>query len=167
MAERELMEEILWAKSALAAWLKEEQKIFESAKETSQERRASRTDQLGELGAPEAGGDDAVLGHPVAVDVAEGLLGGFALGGLEGADEDAVGAEQVGDGGALGQELGVAEDVEAAAGAGVGFEDGAHGLGGAARDGGLLDDDLGGGGHGGDVAGGQLDVAGGGKDKGV
>lgn len=107
--------------------------------------------------------------------------------GLEGTDEDPVRGEEVLDGGTFGQELGVGQDVEPAAGLGVGLEDGPHGpvqsekqggfrdqsmrwiqgesrretvdsLGGPAGDGRLLDDNLGRGRDLGDPSGSQLDV---------
>jgi hypothetical protein len=63
------------------------------------------------------------------------------------------------DGGTLGQELGVREDVESDSVTGVGFEDDAHGFSGAARDGGFFNDDFGGGGDFGDSTGCRFDVA--------
>src|SRR5690606_4005502 len=115
-------------------------------------------DEFGELGGPEVGGDDALAGDPAGIDRGEGLDGGVALGGAFAADEHAVGVEQVGDGGALGEELGVGEDLADAAVA-VGLDDLLDGLGGLYRDGGLFDDDLGGGGDLGDGPGHGLDVA--------
>ena len=108
--------------------------------DTLGEHRVGR--ELGELRGPEADGEDALGGDPVSIHVAEGRARRLSLLGLERAGEDTVGAKEIGDGGTLGQELGVGEDVEAAARLGVSLEDGAHGLGGAARNGRFLDDDL-------------------------
>lgn len=115
--------------------------------------------KLGELGRPETDSEDTVLGDPVGVDLRESLAGVEARLGLERSDKDTVGGEEVSDGGSLGKELGVGENVESASGLRVGLEDGAHRLCGTARDGGLLDDDLGGSGDLGDAAGGKLEVA--------
>nr|CAB3502720.1 unnamed protein product [Digitaria exilis] len=105
--------------------------------------------ELGELGGPEVGGEDAVGRDPPGVDVAERGDGGEASGGVvAAADEDAVRGEEVGDGGALGEELGIREDLVADASAaamaavGVVGEDLLDGLGGLDGDGGLLDHDL-------------------------
>lgn len=116
--------------------------------------------ELGKLRGPEADGEDALLGDPVSIHVAEGRARRLALLGLEGADEDTVGAEEIGDGGTLSQELRVGEDVETAAGLRVGLEDGAHGFGGAAWNGRFLDDDLGGVRYLGNTTRGKLDIAG-------
>lgn len=125
--------------------------------------------ELGELRGPEADGENAVTGNPVGVDLGEGGAGILARLGLEGADEDTVGGEEVADGGTLSKELGVGENVEAASGLGVGLKDGAHStacqhtvhkihsLGGAARDGRLLYDNLARGGDLGDAAGSELE----------
>ncbi|BAS84779.1 Os03g0425450, partial [Oryza sativa Japonica Group] len=106
--------------------------------------------ELGQLGGPEVGGEDPLLGDPSGVHVLERLDGGAPRGGLAAADEDAVGGEQVADGGALGEELRVGEDLEADAVAAVVVEDLLDGLRGLDRHGGLLDDDLVGRRHGGD-----------------
>ena len=78
---------------------------------------------------------------------------------MQGSDKNTVRSEQVGDGSTLSKELRVGEDVEAAAGPRVGLEDGTHGLSRSAWDGGLLNDDLGGGGNLGDTAGCEFNVA--------
>ena len=98
--------------------------------------------------------------YPVRVDI--GQRGGrvAALGRLEGANQNTIGAEKVVDGRSLGEELGIGENVEVAAGLAVGLEDGAHRLGCPARNGGLLDDDLGRCRDGGNTAGREFDVAG-------
>jgi hypothetical protein len=61
--------------------------------------------ELGELGRPEADGEDTVGGDPIRVDVLERLASVLAGLGLEGADEDTVRGEQVGNGGTLREEL--------------------------------------------------------------
>uniref|UniRef100_A0A8R7U5F2 Uncharacterized protein n=1 Tax=Triticum urartu TaxID=4572 RepID=A0A8R7U5F2_TRIUA len=113
--------------------------------------------ELGQLGRPEVGGDDAVLGDPARVHALEDLHGGLALGGLAAADEDAVGREEVPHGGALGEELRVGQDLVADAAAVVG-EDLLDGLRGLDGHGGLLDHDLVGAGDVGDHARGALPV---------
>lgn len=70
--------------------------------------------ELGELRGPEADIEDAFFGDPVCVDLCECVAGVAAFLGLERANEDAVGAVEIVDGGALGEEFGVGEDVEAA-----------------------------------------------------
>lgn len=99
--------------------------------------------ELGEFRGPEADGEDAFAGDPVGIDVLESGTGVLALLGLERANEDAVGLEEIVDGCALGQELGIGEDVEAAARLGVGLEDGAHRLGRATGHSRLFNDNLG------------------------
>lgn len=79
----------------------------------------------------------------MGIDVPEGLARVFALLSLERTNQDTVGREEIGDGCALGQKLGVGQNVKAAAGLGVGLEDSAHRLGGAAWHGRLFDDDFG------------------------
>mmetsp|Transcript_150128 Transcript_150128/g.418289 ORF Transcript_150128/g.418289 Transcript_150128/m.418289 type:complete len:319 (-) Transcript_150128:404-1360(-) len=64
--------------------------------------------ELGELGAPEVGGEDLVPWHPVCVDVHEDCHSVFQLP----TDKHAVGLVQVLHGRALGQELWVREDPE-------------------------------------------------------
>ena len=96
--------------------------------------------ELGHLAGPDVGGEDAAAGDPGGVDVDEGLDGGLAAAVLRAADEDAVGLEQVADGGAFGEELGVGEDGEGMLG--VGVEHGGHGVGRAHGEGGFLHDDL-------------------------
>jgi hypothetical protein len=83
--------------------------------------------QLGQLGTPQSNGQDPLGRDPVGVDVLQRFTGGETLGGLERTDKDPVRGEKVGDGGTLGQELGVGEDVESTTGLGVGLEDGPHG----------------------------------------
>ena len=76
-----------------------------------------------------------------------------------GADDDAVGMEEVGDGGSLAQELGVGDDVEEMAGDAVALHGAADPLVGVDGDGAFFDDDL--------VAGeGACDLAGDGFDVG-
>lgn len=99
--------------------------------------------ELGELGRPEADGEDSLLGDPVGVDVGEGLASVLARLALERTDQNTVRGEQVIDGGTLGKELclsagvrcqlrtwqltRVGEDVEGASRLRVGLEDGSHG----------------------------------------
>ena len=113
--------------------------------------------ELGKLGGPEIGGEDLLTGDPAGVDGGDFLDGVQSLGGLLAADEDAVGILEILDGGTLGQELGIREDLEGAV-LGVGSEDGKHGLRGLHGNGALLDDDLWAHGLLGDHAGGGLDV---------
>ena len=68
----------------------------------------------------------------------EQVGGGFAVG----ADDDAVGMEEVLDGGAFAQELGVGDHVEEAAGDAVALDGAADPLVGVDRDGAFFDDDL-------------------------
>jgi hypothetical protein len=103
--------------------------------------------------------------NPVGVNAGQRLRGLESLLGLKRSDEDTVGSEQVVDGGTFGEELGVGEDVKVDSRARVGVEDGSHRLGGSARDGRLLDDDLGGSSDSGDLTGGELDVAGRGEGR--
>ena len=114
-------------------------------------------DELGELRGPEVGGDDALTGDPVGVEVDDGLDGLLPGGGVVPADEDAIGGFEIADGGAFSEEFGVGEDFEADAVA-VGVEDVLHGVGGADGEGGFFDDDLGGGGGAQDLAGGLLPI---------
>ena len=88
------------------------------------------------------------------VDAAEEAGGGPGIG----ADDDAVGVEEVGDGGALAQELGVGDDVEEAAGDAVALDGAADPLVGVDRDGGFFDDDLVAGEGAGNLAGDRFDV---------
>lgn len=100
--------------------------------------------ELRELGGPEADGEDLGRRDPVGVNASERGARVLALGGLQRTDEDAVGLEEVGDGGALGEELGVGEDIKVAARLGVCLEDSAHRFGCAAWHGRLFHDNLGG-----------------------
>lgn len=84
---------------------------------------------------------------------------------MEGSDEDSVGREQVADGGTLGEELGVAENVESDTGSRVGVENGSHRFRSPTRNGRLLDNDLGRGSDSSDLSGGELNVAGDGEEK--
>ena len=88
------------------------------------------------------------------VDAAEQGGGRFGVG----ADDDAVGVQEVRDGGALAQELGVGDHVEEAAGDTVALEGAADPLVGVDRDGGFFDDDLVAGEGAGDLAGDGFDV---------
>mmetsp|Transcript_89322 Transcript_89322/g.193335 ORF Transcript_89322/g.193335 Transcript_89322/m.193335 type:complete len:212 (-) Transcript_89322:311-946(-) len=69
-------------------------------------------DQLGELGGPQVGGDDALRLDPVRVNRHEGGDGSQAFGGLVAADEHSGREQQVLHGGALGQKLGVTQHLE-------------------------------------------------------
>lgn len=97
--------------------------------------------QLGELGGPDVGGDDALARHPAVVEVNHDLEGGETVGGLLGAEEDTRGLEKIVDGGTLSEELGVVDDAELDAGIGL-LEDSLEGGGGTDGDGGLLNDNL-------------------------
>ena len=63
--------------------------------------------ELGELGRPESDGEDSLGRDPVGVHGREGGGRLLSLLGLEGSDENTVRREQVGDGGSLGEELGI------------------------------------------------------------
>lgn len=115
--------------------------------------------KFGKLGGPKSNGQDSLLGDPVGVDISQSLASPQSTLGLQRSDEDSVGSEEIGDGGSLGQELGVGKDVKVDSGLGVGVKDGPHRLGGSARNGGLLNDNLVGGGNSGDLSGSKLDVA--------
>lgn len=82
--------------------------------------------QLGQFRRPETDSQNSLSGNPVGVD--GGQTGACALTGfgLKRTDQDSVRGEQVLDGGTLGQEFGVGQDVELASGLGVGLEDGSH-----------------------------------------
>jgi hypothetical protein len=82
--------------------------------------------ELGELGRPKTNSQDPLLGDPVVVDVGKGLTSVKTRLVLKRSNEDSVGVEQVRDGGSLGEELGVGEDVESATRSRVGLEDGSH-----------------------------------------
>ena len=84
--------------------------------------------------------EDAAAGDPRGVDVHEGLDGGLAAAVLRAANQHAVRVEQVADGAALGEELGVGEDGEGVLR--VRVEHGGHGVGRAHGEGRLLDDNL-------------------------
>lgn len=99
------------------------------------------------------------LRNPVGVDVGEGLASLKTLLGLEGTDENSVGRKQVADSGTLGEELGVAENVEPDTRSRVGVEDGSHRFRSSAGDGRLLDDDLGRGSDSSDLSGSEFNVA--------
>lgn len=116
--------------------------------------------ELAQLARPQADREYALARDPVRVHGRERGARALALGRLQRADEHPVRLEQVVDRGALGEELGVGEDVEPAARLRVGLEDGPHRFGGAAGHGGFLDDDLGGFGDLGDASGGKFNVAG-------
>jgi len=107
--------------------------------------------ELGQLGGPQVGGDDAVAGHPLRVHVPELGDGGAALGGLAAADEHAVGREQVLHRRAFRQELRVGQDLVPHAPAVV-HQDLLDGLGGLDGHRGLLHHDLVGAGDVGDHA---------------
>ncbi len=116
-------------------------------------------DELGKLGRPEVGGDDALARDPSGIDRGHRLDRGVSgIGGLA-ADQDAVRVFEVGHGGALGEELGIGEHLEGGAAGGIGGDDGLDGAGGFDRDGAFLDDDLVAVGNLGDQARGGLDVA--------
>ena len=76
------------------------------------------------------------------VDPGQGLHRDFSPLAPLPADENALGVEEVGDGAALRQKLGVGKDLVFDPGLLVDAEDGADALGGLDGDGGLLHDDL-------------------------
>ena len=82
--------------------------------------------------------------YPVGIDLFQALASIDTFLRLQGSDQDAVRAEEVRNGRSLRQKFRVGKDVESAVRLGVGFQDGAHRLGGAAWHSGLLNDDLGG-----------------------
>jgi hypothetical protein len=74
--------------------------------------------ELTELRGPQVGGDDLGRRNPVGIDGHHRGDGGQALGGLLSSDQHAGRVLQVGDGGTLGQELGVAQHLELVGGGG-------------------------------------------------
>ena len=84
--------------------------------------------QLGQLGRPESHRQDVLERDPVRVHVDERAAGALPGLGLQRADEDAVGVEEVGDRSPLREELGVGEDVEPTARFRVRLQDGPHRL---------------------------------------
>ena len=82
--------------------------------------------------------------------------GGGAL--AVGADDDAVGMQEVGDGGAFAEKLGVGDDVEEVAGDAVALDGAANPLVGVDGDGAFFDDDFVAGERAGDLAGDGFDV---------
>lgn len=155
MAESALTDEMRWASSALAAWAN----IARCQLLDPRSTQTAPAHKLGKLRTPESSHDAAIPRDPVGVDVHERVAGGLRLGSAKTSDENAIRVLEVGDGGSLGEELGVREDVEAVVGVRVSLEDRAHGRRRAGRDRGLFDDDLGGGGHGRDAARAGLNVA--------
>ena len=126
-------------------------------------------DDLGRLGGGEQkgrwGGGGAATGDDVRTGVVvaggERLVdAGEQLGGLPGvgADNDAVGVKEVGDGCTLAQKLWVGDHVEEAAGDSVTLKGTAYPLVGVDRDGGFFDDDLVAGERAGDLTGDGFDV---------
>lgn len=63
--------------------------------------------EFGEFGRPQTDGEDPLRRNPVCIDGSKGLACILTLLCLQRTDQDAVGAEEIGDGGALGKELGV------------------------------------------------------------
>ena len=114
--------------------------------------------QLGQFRRPETNGQDSLTGDPVGVDGSQTSASALTGFGLERTDQDSVRGEQVLDGGTLGQEFGVGQDVELASGLSVGLEDGSHGLGSPARNSRLLDNDFGRVGNLGNSSSSQFDV---------
>lgn len=96
---------------------------------------------------------------PVGIYASKRRARVLALLGLETADKNTIGAEEIRHSGAFCKELRVRKNIEAAAWLGVCLEDGAHRFGGTAWDGRLFDDDLGGGRDVRDAARSALDVA--------
>lgn len=114
-------------------------------------------DELGQLGGPKVGGQDVFPVDPVGVDADELLGGGQALGSLLPTDEDTVGLHEVVNGGTLGEELRVGQDLELESLL-VDLEDAADGLGGTDGDGRLLHHNLVGGGNLGNLTSAELAV---------
>ena len=110
--------------------------------------------ELGEFAGPDIRGENALAGDPRGVDLGQGGHGGLAGGRFRSADEHAVRVEEVLNGRAFGQELGVGENGEGVFR--VGVQDGGHRVGRAHRQGRLLDDHLVTIGLGGDGARGRL-----------
>lgn len=102
-------------------------------------------DELRQLRGPDVGGDDALARHPVLIHAHELLDGRMARFRLGSSDQNPAGLLQVLDGRSLGQELRVGEHLELQA-LGIRAQHGLDGLGRAHGHGGLLDDDLVGGG---------------------
>ena len=116
--------------------------------------------QLGQLRRPQVGGDHPLRGHPVLVHSLQRRDGRPPrLGVLPAADEHPVGGLQVLNGGALGQELGVGQDLELDARVhAVPLQHLLDGLRRADGHGGLLHHNLVGGGHSCNRAGSRLPV---------
>ena len=114
--------------------------------------------QLRQFRRPKTDGQDSLTRNPVGVDGGQTLACALTGFGLERTDQDSVGGEQVLDGGTLGQEFRVGQNVELASGLSVSLENGSHRFGGSARDGRLLDNNLGRVGDLGDPSGSQFDV---------
>lgn len=99
------------------------------------------------------------LRNPVGVDLRQAGARVDTFLCLEGSDQDAIRAEEVGNSSSLCKELRVGEDVESAVWFGVGLEDSAHRLSGATWHSRFLDDNLGGSGNSRDAARGKLNIA--------
>lgn len=113
-------------------------------------------DELGELGRPDVGLEDALLGDPVVVDIGEDLAG-LAAGLVHGStDEDTVRLVEVVHGSSLSEELRVGQDIEA--GLSCAVEDGGDSLGRLDGNSRLLDNNLGGLGDGCNLTGSELPV---------
>lgn len=98
--------------------------------------------------------------NPVCVNIGQGLTCTFALRRLQRPNQHPIWVEQIGDSGALREELGVGKYVKADARLRVGLENGAHRLRRTHRYRGLLDDNLGSSRDGGDAACGRFDITG-------
>ena len=98
--------------------------------------------------------------NPVGVNIGQGLACTFALRRLQRPDQHPIRVEQIDDGGALREELGVGKYVKADARFRVGLENGAHRLRRTHWYRGLLDDNLGSSRDGGDAARGGFDITG-------
>ena len=97
--------------------------------------------ELGELAGPDVRGQDALARHPGGVERDQFRDGGASGRRVVAADQHPVGAAEIGDGRALGQELGIGEHLEMRA-AVARTEDARHRRRGADRQRALLDDDL-------------------------
>jgi hypothetical protein len=96
--------------------------------------------------------------NPVCVNIDQGLACTFALRRLQRPDQHPIWVTQIGDSGALREELGVGQNVKADARFRVGLENGAHRLRRTHWYRGLFDDNLGSSRNGGDTACGGFDI---------
>jgi len=96
--------------------------------------------ELGKLGRPDVGGQDALARNPRVVNLDKSLGSSLTRGGRRGTDQDTVRVEEIVDGGTGSQELGVGENLEVNARA-VHVESISDELSSSARNGRLLNND--------------------------